>query len=74
MNADQLKETAMDPNTRNIERVTIEDALESEEWLIKLMGDDVSARKKFIKQGVFDEDDRQKENFIKMHSQCLKIL
>ena len=45
MNADQLKETAMDPNTANIERVTIEDALESEEWLIKLMGDDVSARK-----------------------------
>ncbi|NDB78426.1 DNA topoisomerase IV subunit B [archaeon] len=65
MNADQLKETAMDPNTRNIERVTIEDALESEEWLIKLMGDDVSARKKFIKQGVFDEDDSAKGEFYK---------
>ena len=65
MNADQLKETAMDPNTRNIERVSIEDALESEEWLIKLMGDDVSARKKFIKQGVFDEDDSAKGEFYK---------
>ena len=29
------------------------------------MGDDVSARKKFIKQGVFDEDDSAKGEFYK---------
>ena len=45
MNADQLKLTAMHPDSRTIEKVTIEDAIESEEWLIKLMGDDVLIEK-----------------------------
>ena len=66
MNADQLKETAMDPATRTIERVTIDDAIESEEWLIKLMGDDVSARKEFIRHGVFDEDNSNQGLFYKV--------
>lgn len=50
MNADQLWDTAMDPKTRLVLKVTMEDALEADRWFTTLMGDDVSGRKEYIEQ------------------------
>jgi len=48
MNAEQLWETSMDPSTRSLLKVSIEDALNADAWFATLMGDDVSGRKQFI--------------------------
>ncbi|MBN1549637.1 DNA topoisomerase (ATP-hydrolyzing) subunit B [Candidatus Babeliales bacterium] len=50
MNADQLWETAMNPKTRLMLKVSIEDALEADSWFATLMGDDVTGRKAYIEQ------------------------
>ncbi len=50
MNPEQLWETAMDPVTRNMLKVTIEDALEADRWFSTLMGEDVKGRKGYIEK------------------------
>lgn len=63
MNADQLAETTMNPLTRSLIRVTIEDALLAEKRVSVLMGDNVEPRKNWIDENVeFSmEDDYQIE-------------
>ena len=50
MNAIQLWATTMDPESRVLKQVKIEDASYANEIFEKLMGDDVTARKDFIKR------------------------
>ena len=48
MNADQLWETTMNPATRNLIQVTVEDAAKAEKMITTLMGDKVEGRKEFL--------------------------
>src|SRR3954463_15189483 len=48
MNAEQLRETTMDPETRTLQQVAIEDAAEAEQLFSRLMGEVVEFRRRFI--------------------------
>ena len=48
MNPEQLWETTMNPETRVLKRVTIEDVLETSEAFEMLMGSEVPPRREFI--------------------------
>ena len=58
MDAIQLKETTMDPRTRVLIRVDIEDPLLADSRVSVLMGKDSGARKKWLEENVnFNEVD-----------------
>ncbi len=50
MNAEQLWETTMNPETRTLKQVTIDNAAEADRIFSMLMGDEVAPRKEFIEQ------------------------
>jgi len=54
MNPDELWETAMNPETRSLLRVELDDAARAEEIFTILMGEDVADRKAFIQQNAND--------------------
>ena len=59
MDADQLADTTMDPRTRMLRRIRMEDAAQASEIFSLLMGDDVPPRKQFIVDNA-DDFDRSK--------------
>jgi DNA gyrase subunit B len=50
MSSTQLWDTTMDPKSRKIKKIYIEDAIEADKTFSMLMGDDVQARKEFIQE------------------------
>ncbi len=50
MDAEQLWDTTMNPETRTLLQVTMEDAAEAERLIVTLMGDQIDARKAYIAQ------------------------
>lgn len=56
MSPDQLWETTMNPKTRKIQRICIQDAVEADQVFSMLMGDDVQGRKQFIAENAHEAE------------------
>jgi DNA gyrase subunit B len=56
MDADQLRETTMEPDARTLRRITVKDAAAAEAMFELLMGNDVAPRKEFIATAEIDRD------------------
>ena len=59
MNEEQLWETTMNPETRILHQVTIENAAEADRIFSMLMGDDVGPRREFIEKNARLRQDRR---------------
>ena len=57
MNPEQLWETTMDPETRKLMKISITDLIAADLQLDTLMGEDSTARKKWIDENVNFEYD-----------------
>ena len=56
MDADQLRETTMDPDARTLRRITVPDGIAAETMFELLMGSDVAPRKEFIATAEIDRE------------------
>jgi len=56
MSLNQLWSTTMDPKSRKIKKIFIEDAIEADRVFSMLMGDDVQARKEFIQDNAHEAE------------------
>lgn len=69
MNSDQLWDTTMNPNTRSIIQVTLDDISEADQKVTTLMGDNVAIRREWIETNVdfevSDDFDITKEGGLK---------
>ena len=54
MSLNQLRDTTMNPKTRKIKKIYIEDAVEADKIFTILMGDQVEPRRLFIEQHAKD--------------------
>ena len=59
MDADQLKDTTMNPRHRLLRRLTIDDGIQAAETFEKLMGSEVAPRKDFIVDGAYSLSNEQ---------------
>ena len=57
MDADQLWETTMNPDTRILRQVNIENAAEADRIFSMLMGDEVPPRREFIERNALSVQD-----------------
>ena len=56
MSPQQLWDTTMNPKTRKVKRILIEDGVEADEVFSMLMGDDVQGRKQFIAENAHEAE------------------
>ena len=54
MDYDQLWETTMNPENRTLLRITIDDAMQADQVLSELMGEEVEPRKRYIEEHAKD--------------------
>ena len=53
MDAEEIAETVMNPETRTLKQITMEDATEVAKMFMNLMGESVTPRKKFIEDNAW---------------------